>query len=296
MMTTPKQDRVVRAARAALTLSALAAMLLATTGCNKLRARDQLNKGVQAYKQSHFEEAVEHFKNATDYDPNLSVARLYLATAYVAEYVPGSDDPKNLEMANGAIEQFEKVLDAERADRNVQVLATKGLASLYLNMKKFEEAKQFNKKAIQIDPKDPENYYSVAVIDWTQAYTARMDARNKLGMKTADTLTGSKDKKIQAACHDVHDLNNDKVQEGIDMLNKAISLRKDYGDAMAYMNLLYRERADIDCDDADAHTADLKTADDWVEKAKAAMLAKAKAAEKSGGIVLDQNQNQTGQQ
>jgi hypothetical protein len=49
------------------------------------------------------------------------------------------------------------------------------------------------------------------------------------------------------------------------MLKKAIELRRDYDDAMAYMNLMYRERADIQCRDAKAYAADLKTADDWVD-------------------------------
>ena len=33
------------------------------------------------------------------------------------------------------------------------------------------------------------------------------------------------------------------------MLEKALELRPDYDDAMAYMNLMYRERADLQCDD-----------------------------------------------
>ena len=61
-----------------------AAVLLASSGCAKLQARDQLNKGVKAYKASRFEQAVENFKNANQLDPNLTVAKLYLATACVA--------------------------------------------------------------------------------------------------------------------------------------------------------------------------------------------------------------------
>ena len=38
-----------------LALVALSAALLMSTGCNKLRARDQLNKGVQAYKAARYE-------------------------------------------------------------------------------------------------------------------------------------------------------------------------------------------------------------------------------------------------
>ena len=74
------------------------------------------------------------------------------------------------------------------------------------------------------------------------------------------------------------------------MLDKAMNLRKDYDDAMAYLNLMYRERADIQCGDPDARAADLKLADDMVEKAMNVKRMKAeKANEKSaGGIVLDQ--------
>jgi hypothetical protein len=79
------------------------------------------------------------------------------------------------------------------------------------------------------------------------------------------------------------------IQEGIDSLNKAISLREDYDDAMAYMNLMYRERADVECDDPAAREADLKTADSWVDKAMEAKKAKAAkaAASQSGGITVD---------
>jgi tetratricopeptide (TPR) repeat protein len=65
-----------------LAFIAVALALLSSTACNKLRARDQLNKGVQAYKNAKYEEAIEKFKNAVALDPSLINAKLYLATAY----------------------------------------------------------------------------------------------------------------------------------------------------------------------------------------------------------------------
>jgi tetratricopeptide (TPR) repeat protein len=262
---------------------ALAAMVLATTVGDNLIARDQLNKGVQAYKASRFEQAVEHFKNANQLDPNLTVAKLYLATACVAQYVPGGDSPNNLQLANCAIDEYKVVLDADKGNKNTQLLSLKGLASLYFNMKKFDEAKDYDKKAIEVDPNDPENYYSVAVIDWTQSYVPRMEARGKLGLKLDEPI---KDKKV---CEEIKEKNQDKVKEGIEMLEKAISLRKDYDDAMAYLNLMYRERADIQCGDPEARAADLKLADDMVAKTMETKKAKAEKANEQHGIVLDQN-------
>ena len=51
----------------------------------------------------------------------------------------------------------------------------------------------------------------------------------------------------------------------MEMLKKALELKNDYDDAMAYMNLMYRERADIQCGDTKADAADLKAADQWVD-------------------------------
>jgi hypothetical protein len=46
---------------------------------------------------------------------------------------------------------------------------------------------------------------------------------------------------------------------------QAMELRPDYDDAMAYMNLLYRQKAEIDCSDPDAHDSDLRAADHWID-------------------------------
>ena len=78
-----------------LALVAVAALALSNAGCDKLRARDQLNKGVASYKNARYEVAIEHFKNAVALDPSLQNAKLYLAAAYVAQYIPGVDSPEN---------------------------------------------------------------------------------------------------------------------------------------------------------------------------------------------------------
>ena len=66
-----------------LALVGLGLVIIASTGCDKLKARDQLNKGVTAYKNSKYEEAIDHFQKAVSFDPSLINARLYLATALV---------------------------------------------------------------------------------------------------------------------------------------------------------------------------------------------------------------------
>jgi tetratricopeptide (TPR) repeat protein len=264
-----------------LVIFAAALALLATTSCAKLQARDHLNKGVQAYKNAKYEQAIDHFQKSVALDPTLINARLYLATAFAQQYIPGADTPDNNKFAEQAIDQYKIVL--EKDPKNIN--SVKGIAYLYLQQKKFDLAKQFYKKASEIDPNDPEPYYSVAVIDWTQTYVPRQEERAKLGMKPEDSLP-AKDKKV---CAQVKEKNVANVQEGIDNLTKALQLRPDYDDAMAYMNLMYRERADIQCEDPAARADDLKKADEWVDKTMATKKAKAEKQPGAGGIVMDQS-------
>jgi tetratricopeptide (TPR) repeat protein len=260
--------------------------VLSATGCAKLKARDQLNKGVQSYKNARYEEAIDHFQHAVSLDPTLLNARLYLATAYAQQYIPGVTDPDNERMGQQAIDEYKSVL--ERDPKNVN--SVKGIAYLYLQMKKFEEAKQYYRKATELDPNDPEPYYSVAVIDWTQSYQPRMEARAKLGLKPDEPLNG-KDKEQRQVCSDLQEKAAPLIQDGMDDLNKALALRPDYDDAMAYMNLLYRERADLECNDPAARSADLKTADDWVDKTMATKKAKAEKQPGVQGITLGGSEN-----
>jgi tetratricopeptide (TPR) repeat protein len=262
-----------------LAIIAVGLAMLSTVACNKLQARDQLNKGVQAYKAAKYEEAIDQFQKAVSLDPGLINARLYLATAYAQQYIPGADTEDNNRMAQQAIDQYKAVL--ERDPKNVN--SVKGIAYLYLQMKKFEEAKQYYRKASELDPNDPEAYYSIGVIDWTQSYQPRMEERAKLGLKPEEPL---KDKKV---CATLRQKVSDVIQDGIAMLEKALQLRPDYDDAMAYMNLLYRERADVQCDDPAARAADLKTADEWVDKTMAVKKAKAEKQPSNTGITMDQN-------
>jgi tetratricopeptide (TPR) repeat protein len=272
-----------------ITLAALLLALFSSVGCDKLRARDQLNKGVESYKNNHYEQAIDHFQQAVRLDPSLINARMYLATAFVSQYIPGVDSPDNLRTAQQAIDEYQRVIDANPS-RDQKVNAAKGIAYLYLNEKKWDDAKKYYRMASDLDPNDPEPYYSIGVIDWTAAYQPRMEERAKLGMRPEENLN-PKNKDQKKVCEELKAKNAPAIQEGIDSLNKAIQLRPDYDDAMAYLNLMYREKGDVECDDLAGRAEDLKTADHWVDETLRVKKAKAeKAAQNSqGGITMDQS-------
>jgi Tfp pilus assembly protein PilF len=241
---------------AAASLS-IAALLVSATGCEKLRARDNLNKGVQAFKSAKFPEAVEFFKVATDLDPDFPTARLYLATAYMSQYIPGALSPENMAMAKSAHDEFSKVL--EKDPKNAVALAS--IASLYYHQKKFDDAEIWYKKVIDADPNSKEAYYTLGVIAWGRTFPQRMEARAKLSMKPEDPGP-VKDKKVR---EELAAANLPVIEAGIKELEKAIEIDKEYDDAMAYLNLLHRERADLQ-ESAEAYKKDIETADAWVQK------------------------------
>ena len=135
------------------------ALAFGATGCNKLAARDKLNKGVQAYKAGNMERAIELFKESKELDPQLLNSRLYLATAYASQYIPGAPSEENTRNGDAAIKEFKEVL---QVDAN-NLSAIDGLGSILSNMagnpfKKelFAESKGYHLRHIALQPNDPE--------------------------------------------------------------------------------------------------------------------------------------------
>jgi tetratricopeptide (TPR) repeat protein len=261
-----------------LVVLAVAALAFLATGCQKLKARDQLNKGVQAFKNAQYATAVDHFKTAVELDPTFPTARLYLATAYVNQYIPGAESPENVQMAKAAYDEFSKVLEQEPNNS----VAIASIASLYLNQKKWEEAKQWYQKLIAVEPNNKEAYYSMGFIAWSKWYPIYGSARARLGMKPEDPGP-IKDKKVKEELKTKY---QPEVDEGLANLQKALALDPEYDDAMAYVNLLTRERADL-VDTPEEYKKQIDIADNWIQKALAAKKAKAERKPAGGGITTE---------
>jgi predicted Zn-dependent protease len=263
----------------------LAGMVLSMSGCDQLAARDQLNKGVEAYKSAHFEEAIGHFQRATQLDPSLPMAKTYLATALAQNVVPGLDTAENLKTANQAIDIFKDVLQKDPNDVN----SLKQIAGIYFQIKKLDDAKEWQKKVLAVDPKDPEAAYTIGVIDWTEAHENTLTALQSAGINDDGQGNVKAPKKVMDP---LRAQNGPLIDEGLKYLNDAVANRANYDDAMSYLNLIYRRKADVDYGDAAAVKADIAAADDW--RTKAMGTRKANEEKKNagpGGITIDANGN-----
>ena len=222
------------------TVCALALFVLTAASCQKLQARDNLNKGIKAFKESKFDNAAQFFDTARKQDPTLTQAELYLATTYAQQFNPNSPaEGDNEKYANNAIATFEAVLNKD--PKNTSAIA--GLAGIYQGLKNLEKSREYYKKQTEIDPENPVPYYAIASTDWLRM-------RDK-----AHPL--SDEEKVQA------------IEEGLQYADKALEKNANYVDAMAYKNLLLRDKAAATKDPAEAKRF-IDEADVWFNKALAA--------------------------
>jgi len=225
--------------------------------CPGSPAASEVSQGIGAYKDAHYAQAAEHFQAAAEVDPNCANARLYLGNAYMQQYIPGAESPENQAFAEKAREQYQMVLD--RQPENQQ--AMESIASLYLNRKKLDDAQDWYEKLTVVNPDHKVAFYTLGVIAWTRSFQAVGEARTKMGMKPDDPGP-LKDAAVREVLRAKY---LPILQEGIDRLNRAIQIEAEYDDAMAYLNLLYRQQADLE-NTPEEYRQDIAKADEWVQK------------------------------
>src|SRR5580658_4235093 len=198
--------------------TALAILLLSFSAAGQTQPTTsdyELRLGIASYKNAQYDDAMRHFARALDLDGSKLKARLYLATTYMSQYVPGVDTPENIHRAEAAIEEYQHVLGAD-AELRPRVNSAKGIAYLYLNMKKFDDSRKYYRMASDLDPDDSEPYYSVGVIDWTKCYEPRMEARAVLGMRP-EQLLDPRDPEQNKVCGELKAKNMPVIEEGMEL-------------------------------------------------------------------------------
>jgi tetratricopeptide (TPR) repeat protein len=205
------------------------------SGCvivRNLQAKSNLNEGVKAYNKQKYGDAVQCFEKALQLKPNFESARVFLGMAYSSQYIPGSLDSQNLEIANKAIRNFEEVVTKAEDPSKPNKSAMISLANIYSQMKQIEKSKEWCHRIITSYPNTPEAYYRIATLDVDDALDRTgIDGKNVAKMKPEDTV------KVLA-----------NIEEGLTALGKALEMRPDYFEAMDCQNRLLRERIKFEKD------------------------------------------------
>lgn len=228
---------------------------------------DSMAAGAQAYQAARYPEAAACFAQAARADAKSVPARLYYGYALMQQYVPGDHTPANQDIALSARQRFVDVLDLDAKNSD----AMSSIARLAYQQQNFDDARLWYGRLADSDPKSAEAYYMLGVIGWAETNVQLTQAREKLGMQPEDRGP-LKDATVR---EETRKQNWERIAKAIDDLNRALSIDPNYDDAMAYLNLVYRQRADLQGEVA--YKADIATADGW--KAKAVALKQRKISQ-----------------
>lgn len=224
-----------------------------TSGCNKLKAKQEIKRGHEYAKAQQYQTALASYQEALRLDPNEKMLHKAIGYAYMGMYQPGSKHPKDLEMASKAIENMKLYVDAQPEDRKAREV----LLSLYLSTERFDEAISFYQTMLQEDPKDAKAMASLASIyfkkgDFDQGVTwleKRIEAEPPENRPEIYHLIGAQAWDRSYNYPDIDPVQRAAIVErGLQALNKAVELRPDYFEAISYINLLYREKAKMETD------------------------------------------------
>jgi tetratricopeptide (TPR) repeat protein len=161
----------------------------------------------------------------------------------------------------------------------------KEIAGIYFSIKDLNQAKDWQLKVLAQDPKDPDAAYTIGVIDWTRAHENTLKALQDAGLNDDGKGNVKAPKKVMQP---LAEENAPLVAEGLTYLNRALANRPNDAEAMAYLNLIYRRKADVDYGNAAAVVDDIAQADQWRDQAMGARKAnEEKKNQGPGGITID---------
>jgi len=222
-------------------------------------ADSELSLGIAAYEKGKNNEAIEHLERVVALMPNSVTGHFYLAESYdsdtASEECDWNCDEKERRILR-AIQEYNKVLELEPTSTE----AMKALAWRYHRRAKPDEADRFYRRALEVDPNDFEALYTLAVIRWQRSYQIRAQRRAELKLGRNKALINL------PSCAEIRSSNLPLIEDAMSLLTRADGLVESY-DVKVYLNLLYPERADIQCGDRAAYNHDLNSAMEWTRRA-----------------------------
>jgi tetratricopeptide (TPR) repeat protein len=263
-------------------LCLLVALMLSfsAVSCSKLRARMEIRDANDAYEKEDYPKALPRYETARRIDPSFPDLDRMIGYCYIGLYQPDNKDPENEKLADNAITELQKYLRKRPNDR----VARDALINTYLNANRTSQAIEYFRVWLTGHPADLEAVKSIATLyakegnfneslNWYEKITL-LDQKNPESYYIFGVVCYEKVAKNPPA-----DVNERKaiIEKGKAALQTAIGLKTDYFEAMAYLNLLFRQQALVETDPAKQQDL-IKQADEIRNKAVEIIKAKKAAA------------------
>ena len=236
-------------------------LALLAGGCSS-RWREPFDKGVDAYRQGRFPQAVENLEKAAAANPDSVEIRVYLANAYLKQYKPGSP------AAAKAEEHLRKALEIEPSNKP----AVESLAWLQLSeaqsrtraagkLALLAQAANSYRKLTTLGPRDSNAFYWLGVVRWLEGHERLIEERARLHLEPEDEGPISDDR-VRQDLGPIYD-------DAIGQLKRALEIDPGLRDAMVFMSFCIRDKADLAASD-DAYAQALRESNEWSQKAQSA--------------------------
>jgi tetratricopeptide (TPR) repeat protein len=166
-------------------------------------------------------------------------------------YVPEDKSPQNESHADAAIAELNQYLKMRPDDR----IARDALINMYLNANRTSQAIDYFRNYLTTHPADIEAVKSIATL-----YSKAGDFNESLNWYQKITLIESNNPEsfyiFGVVCYEKVAKNPpaetaaklELIEKGKASLEHAIAMKPDYFEAMAYLNLLYRQQATVETD------------------------------------------------
>jgi tetratricopeptide (TPR) repeat protein len=232
-----------------LCLMAALTLALSSLGCNKIKARMEIKAANDLYQKEDYAGALPHYKAARTIDPSFADLDRLVGYSEIGLYVPDDKTPKNEAHATAAIQELNTYLKKRPEDR----IARDALINMYLNANRTSQAIDYFRNYLAGHPADLEAVKSIATL-----YAKQGDFNESLNWYQKITLLDSKNPEafyvFGVVCYEKVSKNPpadvaqkmDIINRGKDALQHAIDMKPDYAEAMAYLNLLWRQQALVD--------------------------------------------------
>jgi hypothetical protein len=247
-----------------LCLFAALMLSLYSFGCQKIEARMAIKDANTAYEKEDYANALQGYVKARQIDPSFPDLDRMIGYSQIGLYVPEDKSPQNEAHADAAIAELTQYLKKRPDDR----IARDALINMYLNANRTSQAIDYFRAYLLAHPADLEAVKSVATLyakqgnfneslNWYQKITL-LDSKNPESFYIFGVVCYEKVAKNPPA-----DLKEkaDIIEKGKNALQHAIDMKTDYFEAMAYLNLLWRQQALTETDPLKAQE-DVKRADE----------------------------------
>ncbi|HEX5043168.1 MAG TPA: tetratricopeptide repeat protein [Candidatus Polarisedimenticolaceae bacterium] len=228
------------------------AVLAGGSGCDAIRVRQDLDKANKLFAAKKYDQAIPVYERVIKSDPDNWMANYNLALAWMAQFHPASTHPMDAEIKTKALAGLEKLMSMQAPDAETKAKVENYYLSLLTSAGDNEQAIAFLEKKIQMAPSDKDLMSQLATLQakagnfdeslkWYEKI-ANQDPNTKTNWYTVAVLCWEKSNK------DGMTISPDEragiIQRGIDSIDKALAIDPEYTEAIAYKNLLFREKAD----------------------------------------------------